>query len=132
MDTTQAGDHSLKPQTLEIVRGLDQPVKLISLYTETKPVGGQAQANQVDYAGRVRDLLDEYKRASNKIDVESIDPEANPTKVDDLIAEMTEKYGGEVKKYREFLDRWPDRYSRSPLATQEVGEVAASPRARWS
>jgi hypothetical protein len=125
VDTTQSGDNSLKPQTVEILRTLDQPVKLVSLYTETKPVGGTAQANQVDYAGRVRDLLDEYKRNSTKIDVEAIDPEANPTKVDDLIAEMTEKYGGEVKKYREFLNRWPDRYKQiRALATQEVGEVA--------
>ena len=81
-DTTAGKEYSLKPQTINIIKDLKQPVKLVSLYTHPQ----NASAASTDYAGAVADLLDEYKRSGRNIDVETIDPVTSPTKVDDLIA----------------------------------------------
>ena len=99
-DMTAGKEYSLKPQTINIIKDLKSPVKLVSLYTHPE----NASTETTDYAGAVADLLDEYKASGRNIDVETIDPVKNPTKVDDLIADVTSKYGGEVKKYRDFCD----------------------------
>lgn len=106
MDTTQAGVYSLKPQTKQILKDLRQNVRIVSLYTNVKPPADAAKAKDfVDYSTPVADLLEEYKRyGGGKVEVEVIDPTQNPAKVDDLIANVTERYGGEVKAYRDFLD----------------------------
>src|SRR5580693_2335127 len=93
IDTTVNKEYSLKPQTINIIKDLNQPVKLVSLYSHSETADSKATT---DYAGAVADLLDEYKRSGRNIDVESIDPVANPTKVDDLIQDVMTKYGGEV------------------------------------
>jgi hypothetical protein len=103
---TQAGISSLNTQTKQILKDLKQNIKIVSLYTNVNPPADTAKAKDfVDYAQPVADLLDEYKRyGGGKIEVEVIDPTENPGKVDDLIANVTERYGGEVKAYRDFLD----------------------------
>ncbi len=123
-DTTQNKEYSLKPQTINIIKDLNQPVKLVSLYSH-------AQTNSesdTDYAGAVADLLDEYKRSGRNIDVETIDPVTSPTKVDDLIAEVTNKYGGEVKKYRDFCDSAPTYFEPvRNFAKTEMPKISALP-----
>lgn len=112
LDTTKAKVYSLKPQTVKILRDLDQPVRIVSLYTKPDQVQATPGQDDQDYAGTVADLLSEYKSNSGKVSVEVIDPLKQPSKVDDLIAEVTEKYGGEVKKYKDFLGKWPDQYKQ--------------------
>jgi polyhydroxyalkanoate synthesis regulator phasin len=104
-DTTADRAYSLKPQTLNILKGLDskEQIRLVSLYTHPQTPGKEA----TDYAGVVSDLLDEYKHASKNIDVDVIDPITEPGKVKDLIKEVSTKYGGEVKRYSDFLDKTP-------------------------
>src|SRR5687767_6733723 len=41
VDTTQAGLYSLKPQTKEVLKNLNQKVKIVSLYAQTKPRRGE-------------------------------------------------------------------------------------------
>src|SRR5688500_1690978 len=41
VDTTKAGLYSLKPQTKAILRDLKQDVRIVSLYTQTKPRAGR-------------------------------------------------------------------------------------------
>ena len=101
LDTTSAGEFSLHPQTLNVIRDLKQPVKLVSLYT--KASAANRQTDSADYAGTVADLLEEYKRSGRDIDVEFIDPQEQPGKCDDLLKEVTDKYGGEVARYRDFM-----------------------------
>ena len=103
IDMTANQAYSLKPQTLNILQNLDskQPIRIVSLYTHPQGVTSAT----TDYAGVVSDLLDEYKHAGKNIDVEVIDPVANPAKVTDLIADVTTKYGGEVKRYKDYLDQ---------------------------
>ncbi len=124
-DTTGQSVNSLKEQTRNILKDLKTNVTLVSLYTRT---GTNRAEDKVDYVGQVEDMLDEYKRNSSRIEIELIDPIASPTKVDDLIHKVTEKYGGEVKKYKEFLDRYPKKYeSISKTAKEEAAKVAELP-----
>jgi hypothetical protein len=104
LDTTKAGLYSLKPQTKVVLKDLPDKVRIVSLYTATTPRKGQ-EKDFVDYATPVADLLEEYQRYGNgKVEVEVIDPAENPGKVDALIEDVTQRYGGEVKQYRDFLD----------------------------
>src|SRR5277367_3702546 len=64
IDTTINQEYSLKPQTINIIKGLTEPVKLVSLYTHPQ---NQAQG-ATDYAAAVADLLDEYKEDGKNID----------------------------------------------------------------
>src|SRR5271170_5469415 len=56
IDTTANQEYSLKPQTINIIKGLTEPVRLVSLYTHPE---NQAQGS-TDFAAAVADLLDEY------------------------------------------------------------------------
>ncbi len=102
LDTTSSGEFSLHPQTLNVIRDLTQRIKLVSLYTRSSNAAKQEE--QADFAGAVADLLEEYKRSGKNIDVEFVDPQAQPAKSNDLLAEVTAKYGGEVARYQAFVD----------------------------
>ncbi|MGB7161195.1 MAG: Gldg family protein, partial [Tepidisphaeraceae bacterium] len=125
LDTTAAGLYSLKPQTVNIIKDNKSKIKLVSLYTRNTTAPGQQPTDDVDYAQVVDDLLDEYARKGKNIEVESIDPIANPSKVDDLINEVTNKYGGEVAKYKEVIDAYPAAYDKiQKLTGEQVKKVA--------
>src|SRR4051812_35828783 len=79
LDTTQSGAYSLKPQTLNLIKDLKQPVKLVSLYSRQTSKGASKEQVQT-----VQDLLAEYKRKGRNIDVEYIDPDETPAKADAL------------------------------------------------
>src|SRR5687767_5943756 len=126
IDTTASGAYSLKPQTTNILRDLKGKTKIVSLYTKEIIQGNKSVPSP--YVGPVVDLLDEYRRKGKNIEVDSIDPVQNPSKVDDLIAEVTNKYGGEVKQYREVLDAFPKTYAQiKELSTAEAGRIAKLP-----
>ncbi len=126
-DTTANSQYSLKPQTINIIKDLKEPIRLVSLYIHPQ----STQDQSADYAQVVTDLLDEYKENSRNIDVEVIDPVANPSKVDDLIAEVTSKYGGEVKKYKDFVDAAPKYFDPvRQFAKDETAKIAPLPISR--
>jgi ABC-type uncharacterized transport system len=123
IDTTANADFSLKPQTLNIIKSLDSPIKIVSLYS--KPQSDRPQdITAREQADAVADLLQEYKQDGKDIDVEVIDPTVNQAKVDDLYNEVTSKYGGEVKKYKTFLDKFPSELA--DLKTKATAEVTAA------
>jgi hypothetical protein len=127
LDTTANRAYSLKPQTLNILKDLKGDTKIVSLYSKTT-AGSEAGAEKTDYAQPVADLLDEYQRHSSKVTVESIDPVASPSKVDDLINEVTNKYGGEVAQYKKVTDAYTGTYDQiKKLAAAEVQKVSALP-----
>src|SRR3954462_12269290 len=94
VDTTKAGLYSLKPQTINIIKNNKQPIKVVSLYTPKKEgtpgVEEDVDRNEAtrEQVQAVNDLLDEYRRKGNKIEVEIIDPAVQQTKVDQLIDEV--------------------------------------------
>jgi hypothetical protein len=124
VDTTASGMYSLKPQTINIITGNTQKVHITSLYTKAKSAEEQQATQQGtttnapdvgDQADKINDLLEEYRSKGKNIEVDAIDPIANPTKISDLISEVTDKYGGQVNKYRQFVgtDKEPGTYSKS-------------------
>jgi hypothetical protein len=124
IDTTEGGLYSLKPQTKGILKDLKENVRVVSLYAQTDPVPGK-ESDYYDYATPVADLLEEYERhGGGKIDVEVIDPTKDPRKIDDLITHVTERYGGEVKQYRDFVagyDKSEEEIKK--LANAEIAAV---------
>lgn len=134
LDLTRSRLYSLKPQTLNVIQNNSVPLKIISLYTRTKPQQLDADefeeedAAPVDRVQPVADLLEEYKRKGKNIDIETIDPVEQPTKVDQLIEEVTWKYGGEVKKYKAVMDDYPAIYDQlSKMAADESDKVNKLP-----
>ncbi|MBV8780118.1 MAG: Gldg family protein, partial [Phycisphaerae bacterium] len=111
-DTTAEGSYSLKPQTRQIIENLKTPITLVSLYSHQSN-----RENSASYAQAVEDLLNEYKADGQKINVEFIDPLSQPSKEDALINEVTAKYGGEVKAYKQFLDDYAKQYQQIKDAT---------------
>jgi hypothetical protein len=100
IDTTAQGFHSLKPQTLSVIRDLDEPVRIVSLYQRPD----QQPEGEPDYAQVVADLLNEYARKGRNITVENIDPVKDLAKKEELIQYVTQRYGGEVERYRTYVD----------------------------
>jgi hypothetical protein len=112
VDTTASGLFSLKPQTVNLIKDNPQKIKIISLYTKAKPPQVQQTSEQtpamteavaVEQAEKMSDLLEEYHDKGKNVEVESIDPVANPVKVDQLVNEVTAQYGGQVEKYKAFV-----------------------------
>jgi hypothetical protein len=115
VDTTTSGMYSLKPQTINLIKDNKQKIKLVSLYTRAKkkdPDAVEREEDKFDFITPVSDLLDEYKRKGKNIDVETIDPGEAPMKVDQLIADVSDRYGGEIAKYKAVVKDYPDIYSK--------------------
>lgn len=73
LDLTENGQYTLAQGTKNIIRSLREPIVLKFFYSK-KTAASYAQINA--YAGRVRDLLNEYAALSDgKIRVQEIDPE---------------------------------------------------------
>ena len=119
-DFTSAGNYSLKPQTVTVISDLKSPVKLVSLYPRLKQEPGTPpDQQQQDFYQAVDDILQEYARKGKNIEVESIDPVAEPAKLDKWLADVIRRYGGNVKNYRELLEQFP-------RTLEEIKKVAAA------
>ena len=70
-DFSEAGVHTLSSQTQELLEGLDEGVSITAFFTESE-------------APPVRDLLDRYAYASDRVDLRFIDPNSAPGLVEDL------------------------------------------------
>jgi ABC-2 type transport system permease protein len=67
-DLTRTGFYTLSDATIEVLRGLSQPVKITAFFQEGDALGEV-----------VRDLLREYTRISSKVSVEFVDPDKMPS-----------------------------------------------------
>src|SRR5688500_11324505 len=127
IDTTASGAYSLKPQTKNILKDIKGKVRIVSLYRE-EARDAKGRMMRSEYVDPVRDLLDEYRRSSNKIEVESIDPVKNNSKVETLINDVASKYGGEVQKYKTVIDAYPKTYNElNAIAAAETAKVQKLP-----
>src|SRR5690606_35068463 len=75
---------------------------MVALYPREK----RNDPNMQDYRQAVADLLDEYKRKGKNIQVDMIDPEDEPTRVDQVIKDVERMYEG-VQGYRDLLAEFP-------------------------
>jgi ABC-type uncharacterized transport system involved in gliding motility auxiliary subunit len=69
-DLTASGKFTLAPQTINIVKGLKESVKVLCFFPD-EPAYEEAKS-------RTRELLEEYRYVNNKITFQFIDPEAKP------------------------------------------------------
>jgi ABC-type uncharacterized transport system len=123
LDMTSQRVYSLKEQTLNVIRDTKSPITLVSLYSHS-----DQEPAETDRAQTVADLLDEYSRQGKNINVELIDPVTEPGKVDELISQVTNKYGGEIAQYRKVVQDYPATYDEiNKLATGEAAKVADLP-----
>ncbi len=128
LDTTMAGLGNLKPQTLTVIQNNKSPIKIVCLYAPPEYDSETPVDERLDYRQPVIDLLEEYQSKGKNITIEIIDPKLQETKKDQLIDEVTNKYGGEIDKYKEIIKVYPGVYDEiSKLATAEVAIVKGLP-----
>jgi hypothetical protein len=123
-DTTSDNLYSLKPQTITIIKNNKQPIKIVSLYTPAKKsVDGSEEEDPDDATPEqvqaVADLLEEYRNEGSKIEVELIDPNAQGTKLDQLVEETTRRSGPEVEKYKQVVAEYSKVY-------EQIEKIAAT------
>lgn len=70
-DVSEAGVHTLAPQTVELLEGLEQDVRVTAFFTEAE-------------APPIRDLLDRYAHESERFDLRFVDPNSAPGLVEEL------------------------------------------------
>jgi ABC-type uncharacterized transport system involved in gliding motility auxiliary subunit len=81
-DWTEAKSHSLTDQTKKVLQGLEQPVKVTGLFAQIA-------------AAEAKDLLARYEEAApQKLEVEFVDPQAQPGRLAELGIEAGRLEGG--------------------------------------
>ncbi len=122
IDTTVGRVNSLKPQSINILNQNPQKTKLVALYQQNVLEDGKEIPNP--HRQPVLDLLEAYQGAAKNVEFEAIDPVKSPSKVDGLIAEVTEKYGGEVQKYKDAIGAFFKTYDQIRNTTsQQLTEI---------
>jgi len=84
-DLTENGQYSLSPQTLSLLGKLEEPVKVTAFYAQG------ASSEQIE------DLLKEYRRNSDKIEYQFVDPELKPGVAKEY---NIQNYGTTVLEYK--------------------------------
>lgn len=121
-DLTSDGSNELKPQTVQLIRELPAEVTLVSLYPQLKKE--EAAAKGTDTHGKVQDILDEYRRNGKNIRVETIDPVADPGKLDAWLGEVKRKYGKNTDNYAKFVTEFPKTLDEIKKLTEaEAAEI---------
>jgi hypothetical protein len=103
-DLTSDSSNQLKPQTISLIKDLPGKVTLVSLYPRLKR---EETAAMGDTYQRVLDILEEYRRNGRNIDVQAIDPIAEPGKLDAWLGELKRRYGSNIGKYEQWLNEFP-------------------------
>jgi ABC-type uncharacterized transport system involved in gliding motility auxiliary subunit len=81
-DWTEAKSHSLTDQSVKVLQGLAQPVKVTALFAQIA-------------AAEAKDLLERYQKAApEKLEVEFVDPQAQPGRLAELGVEAERLEGG--------------------------------------
>jgi hypothetical protein len=103
IDTTAGGTQSLRPQSINFIQELKQPVRVVALYPKLK-----SDSHEQDYYQPVADLLNEYATKGKNVTTEVLDPDTQKDQFNKLVADVTNKYGGEVKGYKTILEKVPE------------------------
>jgi hypothetical protein len=92
IDATKMQQYSLSPQTLSVLGKLDRPVNITMLYA--------AQSADAQYFGKIQDLLNEYRRRSDRVHVEQIDPAADHDRFEQFAEGLIKGYSGVREKIK--------------------------------
>jgi len=90
IDLTKAKRFSLSQQTLNILKGINDPVQVFIFYSKSQDTTS------------IRDLLSQYHYYNKKFNFEIVDPDLNPAKVKEFniseYGEIVLKYGNKTEK----------------------------------
>jgi hypothetical protein len=123
-DTTIGSSQSLRPQTLNYIQNdLNTDVSIVALYPKLK-----SESHEQDFYQPVADLLNDYATKGHHIKVEMLDPDTQKDEVNKLIADVTNRYGGEVTDYKALLNDLPAQSDiLRKFATSEAALYRALP-----
>ena len=85
VDISRSQYYRLHPRTVEVLRGLDQPVKAIVFFTPADPLFMDVEA-----------MLGEFAARTDKISIEVVDPDRDPARAKELQARYRLEKGGAV------------------------------------
>ena len=102
-DTTVGGTQSLRPQSVNFIQDLKQPIRIVALYPQLK-----SDSHEQDYYQPVADLLNEYADQGQEHHDRVARPGYAEGRFQQAGADVTNKYGGAVQGYKAFLDNLPD------------------------
>ncbi|MBI2192338.1 MAG: GldG family protein [Planctomycetes bacterium] len=86
LDTTHLSRYSLSPQTLNLLRNLDQKVEVYAFFNENASV-----YQDFPFVKVARDLLEEYQATSGKLALEYVDPMKDPKAGKKLLKDLDVK-----------------------------------------
>ncbi len=91
-DLTATRQYSLSPQTTQLLAGLDQPYRIVTLLDQ---IGL--------YTGQARDLVDEYASQSKHISVDHINTGRELGRVDALFASLLQRFEPELEPIKQAI-----------------------------
>jgi len=120
-DFTRTRQYSLSPQTTNLLDRLDSGIEVTTFYA-----AGSAEG---ELLRRVDDLLSEYTRRSGRIEVQHIDPAANPELRDQFIGDLKSRFDDELTEPAEALQNITQTYDQvrqfARQQTQMLPELVA-------
>ena len=124
-DMTSSGVNSLSEGSENLLRGLDQNVRLTSLYFETD----REEEDQPQYRRTVRDLIGLYEATNrSKVRSEWVNPLKDHEKYRSLTARLREKktFKDQIAAYQERVDRYTQELGNDipALVQSELDKVA--------
>ncbi len=103
-DLTSTRRYSLSPQSRGVLNELDRPHRLVTMLGGDKHTDEQQQ--------RIRDLIDEYARASDQIDTLHIDLDTEAAERNKLLAEMDAMFAEDTASIRASITDGLDKLDR--------------------
>jgi hypothetical protein len=101
-DWTATGRFSLSPRTKALLADLKQDVIITNLYVRSPDLPGS-----VEEQARVQDLLTQYEAVNpSRITVEAVDPLADETGTEKLVARLRQRYAKELEKPKAIIEEF--------------------------
>ena len=132
IDLTVTGKYSLSPKTKNILKNLDKPVVITTLFNPGEM-----------FYEQILDILKEYAYHTDKIKVESIDPLRNRTKVEELAKRLNisdlqlntvvfecGEYSKHVQQNEVIEKQYPFKFKGEEAFTEAIPEIP--PRSKSS
>jgi len=107
-------------------------MKIVGLFTKARSEENQKVVEDVEAKPEVRfqqvsDLLSEYaQKSGGRISVDMIDPTNDPERLAQFFRDVQEKYGNDVKQYREVLDDYSNTVKEIDTAVKQQGAAMKS------
>lgn len=122
LDLTATRKYSLSEQSRRLLRGLEQPVRITTVFAEGVGLS-EATRRRMRY---FRDLLEEYERLSGgQIAVEHVDPSVDIEAYDRLARRVRQHYADELASARSALDAARRALSQTRQRLQRINAYIA-------